>query len=234
MSLKSCQTAYGPCKFYGKDEYIGRSLYAYGEWSGDECDMLRSLANGVCLDVGANIGFMSMAMASVCNVVAFEPQPALFELLVENTRDKNVRCYNTAIGNSTQIVHMPKLRYNERGNYGSVGLVPGGFGTIQVPMTTIDSYGFENVGLIKLDVEGYELEALKGAVETIKRDRPILYVEDDRDNKRDALRSFISSLGYAIEEHKPMLFRRNNYAGNRTDIWDKQYASHNIICRARS
>ncbi len=233
MSLRSCQTQYGPCKFLGKDEYIGRSLFAYGEWSGDECDKLVSLAEGLCLDVGANIGYMSMAMASKCNVVAFEPQPELFRILEENC-GSNVVCHNVAVGNTSGRAFMPRVRYNERNNFGGLGLVKEGFGTIEVPLVTIDSYEFQGVGLIKLDVEGFELQALQGAVNTIARCKPVLYVEDDRLEKRSALRAFIGELGYTIEEHKPALFRENNYLNNKKNIWDKNYASHNIICHARS
>ena len=232
MSLKSCQTAYGPCKFYGKDEYIGRSLYVYGEWSGDECEKLISLGSGLCLDIGANIGFMSMALASRGPVIAFEPQEALFKLLVENTAGKSVECYNVALGSAAGVAHMPRVRYGEKGNYGGVRIVSGGFGTIEVPMRTLDSFGLEGVGLIKIDVEGYELEVLKGAVETIERCSPILYVEDDLEHKSYALRKYIKeTLGYKnIEEHKPQLFRENNFNKYPSNVWDKSYESRNIIC----
>ena len=231
MSLKSCQTAYGPCKFYGKDSYIGRSLYAYGEWSGDECDRLVSLANGLCIDVGANIGFMTMALASKCPVMAFEPQKELFKLLEENTADLPVAVFNCALGSVNGTAFMPKIRYGDKGNYGGVGLVKANsFSTVPVEIKTLDSFGFVDVGLIKIDVEGHELEVLKGAVDTIARFSPILYVEDDRLDKRDALRAFIKNLGYKIEEHQPRMFRKNNFAGNLTDIWEVPYESHNIIC----
>jgi FkbM family methyltransferase len=230
MSLKSCQTAYGPCKFYGKDEYIGRSLYAYGEWSGEECEKLVTLGKGLCLDVGANIGFMSMALASRYPVIAFEPQLELFRLLENNVYGKSVECHNVALGSGNGIAHMPIIRYGDRGNYGGVPIVKKSFGTREVLLRTLDSYNFENVGLIKIDVEGYELDVLRGAVNTITRCSPTLYVEDDREDKRSALRTFIKSLGYTIEEHRTRLFRENNFLGNKKDIWEAPYESHNIIC----
>ena len=231
MSLRSCQTQYGPCKFYGKDEYIGRSLYAYGEWSGAECEKLISLREGgTAVDIGANIGFMSMALGE--NVIAFEPQPELFELLVQNA--SKAVCHSVALSNRSGFAHIPMIRYGDKGNYGGVALVKPSFFTRSVICRTLDSYGFENVSLIKIDVEGHELEVLKGAVDTIARCRPVLYVEDDIDSKRYALREFITSLGYDIEEHKPFLFRENNFAGNKKDIWNTLYYSFNLICRARS
>ena len=235
MSLKSCQTAYGPCKFYGKDEYIGRSLYAYGEWSGDECEKIISLANGLCLDVGANIGFMSMALASTgLAVLSFEPQEELYRLLVENTTDLPVVPFHMALGSTTDVAHMPIIRYGERGNYGGVPLVGKSFGTREVKIDTIDNLKLEDVGFIKIDVEGHELEVLKGAEQTIRHWKPIMYIEDDREDKRRALHAYLEELDYSIEQHRPKLFRENNFAGNAVDIWELPYESHNIICRARS
>jgi hypothetical protein len=48
---------------------------------------------------------------------------------------------------------------------------------IRVPLVTIDSLGLENVTFMKIDVEGHEIAALRGAADTIKRDRPRLFVE---------------------------------------------------------
>ena len=88
-----------------------------------------------------------------------------------------------------------------------------------------------DVGFMKIDVEGYELEVLQGAVETIAHCKPILYIEDDRGDKSRALHQYIEYLGYSIEEHKPPLYRENNFFGLKKNVWDKNYASHNLICR---
>jgi FkbM family methyltransferase len=52
-----------------------------------------------------------------------------------------------------------------------------GYQRVSVPQHTLDSYHFENVDIIKIDVEGYELEVLKGADQTIATNRPIVQVE---------------------------------------------------------
>ena len=233
MSLQKCETVYGPVLCYGKDEYIGRSLYNYGEWSGDECDKLIELANGGnVVDVGANVGYFSLALASRgSKVYAFEPQHVLYDLLVQNVAGLDVSCFNRGLGNVAGIGRMPRIRYGERGNYG--GLSIGGrseLGQIEIYVEPLDRLCLNDIKLIKIDVEGYELQVLKGAVETIERCSPILYVEDDRLDKRDALRSFIKSLGYKIEEHSPRMYRENNYRGLKKNIWDKDYVSLNIIC----
>lgn len=233
MSTRSVQGRWGECHYFGKDEYVGKSIHNYGEYNPDETEKiieLASLRSGICLDIGANIGVMAQALSAVGKVVvAFEPQPAVYRLLCKNHTGQNE---NVALGSVEGEGVMPRVDYNSRGNYGGMGLgFKSDLGVIMVPIKTLDSYNFAEVGFIKMDVEGYELEALKGAVGLIDRCRPIMYIEDDRMEKSKALRDFIRSLGYTIEEHKPTLYRENNFFGKRVNVWNKNFASHNIICR---
>lgn len=220
---------YGDCTFYGKDTFIGRSLYHYGEWGGEEAAKIVSLGNGLCLDIGANVGFMSMALlSSGFEVMSFEPQPALLELLRKNC--PLAKCYGYALSDRNGVGTMPRISYSRKGNYGALGL--GGkseLGTISVECRTLDSFNL-NVGFIKIDVEGHELSVLRGAVETIERCSPVMYIEDDRVEKSTELRMFIRHLGYKIEEHRPRLYRSDNYAGYVGNIWEADYESHNIVC----
>ena len=55
-------------------------------------------------------------------------------------------------------------------------------GTITVPMRTLDSFNFDNIGYIKMDIEGYELKALKGAEQTIKKFWPVVTIEQNQGN----------------------------------------------------
>lgn len=232
--LRCTETAYGKCWFYGKDEYIGRSLFSYGEFSGEECEKLISLVGtGHMLDIGANIGFMSMGvLANGGTVTAIEPQPQLFEMLRKNC--PAAECHNVALGNYNGEAKMPKIRYGDKGNYGGLPILQKGetgpLGIITVKICKLNDFSCK-ASLVKIDVEGYELEVLKGGVEFLERNNwPTLYVEDDRPNKRAALRAFINELGYKIEEHNPPLFRHNNYYGNHSNIWNTNLISSNIVC----
>lgn len=235
---KEVNGRWGKCKFLAKDEYVGRSMYYYGEYNPDETEMILSLATGLCLDIGANIGVISQALlANGHNVVAFEPQPELYELLSENMaasaiRDLQSKAVNSAVGDEVGLAPMAKVYYGDKGNFGGMGLFEKSiYGTINVPVVTIDGYNFDDVGFMKIDVEGYEYETLVGATETIKRCRPIMYIEDDRSAKSERLRKYIESLGYTIEEHRPTLYRENNFFGLKKNVWKANYASHNLICR---
>lgn len=86
MSIREVNGKYGPVKFFGKDEYVGKSLYNYGEFSPIETARIVGLAgDGVVLDIGANIGCISQALIVAGKTVqAFEPQPAVYDLLKWN------------------------------------------------------------------------------------------------------------------------------------------------------
>lgn len=231
--LRMVAGRWGKTTYLGKDEYVGRSLHNYGEYNPDETEMILSLADKsrLCLDIGANFGVMGQALEfNGYEVVSFEPQPELFKLVLS----KNVAGmkYNCALGDMPGTAPMPKLRYDEKNNFGGMGL---GFrsvlGSIQVEVRTLDSFEFEDVGFIKIDVEGFEEKVLRGGQSTIARCRPVMYIEDDRAAQSKSLRDYIMSLGYTIEEHKPPLFREQNYLGYKKNVWGKNYVSHNLICR---
>lgn len=236
---KEINGRWGVCKFLAKDEYVGKSLYWYGEYNPDETEMILSLASGKCLDIGANMGVISQALlANEFEVIAFEPQPELAKITefncVNATKPSGTfRVIAAAVGSEMGTATMAKVHYGSKNNFGGMGLFESSiYGTITVPVVTIDMYKFNNVTLMKIDVEGYELEVLKGATETINRCKPILYIEDDRTAKSAALRKYVTDvLQYSIEEHKPTLYREENFFNLRKNVWDKNYASHNLICR---
>jgi FkbM family methyltransferase len=230
--MRSIEARYGKIWYYGKDEYVGRSLHNYGEFSGEECEIINSLATGTCLDIGANIGVMSQMLTYYGKeCVAFEPQPEIFKLLELNFEGLK---FNVALGSESGTAKMPRLRYGTKCNYGGISLnTRSELGSYDVPVMTLDSLQIASVGFIKIDVEGWEQEVLKGASETISQYKPVMYIEDDRLEKRASLRQYINYLGYDIEVSEPPLFRPNNFFNNPKNIWDKNYVSCNLICRPR-
>ena len=223
---------WGPVTYFSKDEYVGASLRYYGEYNPDETEMVLSLAqpDKLCLDIGANCGVIAQALEfSGFEVQCFEPQPEVAKVCAENVRGMVHAC---GLGDVEMMAPMPKLDYSAKNNIGGMGLnMRSVLGTITVPVKTLDSFNFQNVGFIKMDVEGFELQVLQGGRETILREKPIMYIEDDRMEKSYALRKYIQELGYTIEQHKPRLYREQNFFGLKKNIWGREYASHNLICR---
>ncbi len=234
--MRSVYGRHGEIWFYDNDEYVGRSLYNYGEFSKDECKKILELANkskdphGICLDIGANVGVIAQMLdKDGFNVIAFEPQRAIYALLEKNFSGM---CYNVALGESRDTTIMPAFDYEQKGNYSDVACdTRNDRGYVKVPIRTLDSFDIKNVCFIKMDVEGFELKVLRGGLTTIKRDKPIMYIEDAHASNSSKLRSFIQSLGYTIEEHSPKLFSEDNYFHSKKNIWEGVHVRRNIICR---
>lgn len=128
----------------------------------------------VAIQAGGNIGVWAKRMAKHFDfVMTFEPATENFRCLVQNVPD-NVACFPMALGN--EVGGWTKMKY-EPGNIGSTmtnNEAPG----VPVPIGVIDYFEFNSVDLIYLDIEGDEIEALKGAMGTIERHRPVIGVED--------------------------------------------------------
>jgi FkbM family methyltransferase len=233
---------WGVCEYFLKDEYVGRSVRVYGEYGPDETEKILELrGSGLFLDVGANIGCISQAvLASGGRVMAFEPQREVYEVMARNLAyaGSGWEAMNVAVGSAEGTAKMEVLDYSVKNNIGGLGLGAGSnpWGRYrEVPVVTLDGLGLEErVSFIKIDVEGYELEVLRGAVELIKRDKPVLYVENDRADKSAALKRFISEeLGYWFESHDPPLFRANNFFKSDKNVWGVNYVSVNLLCRPK-
>jgi hypothetical protein len=99
----------------------------------------------------------------------------------------------------------------------------------QVELRTLDSFGLTRLDFLKVDVEGMELQVLRGAADTLRRTRPILYVENDRADRSQALMDHIVSLGYDLWWHFPAMFNPHNFAAEPSDIFPG-IVSVNLLC----
>jgi len=233
--LKSCR--YGTMIFNINDRYVGRSLDAYAEFSEGEVEMFRQIvrAGDIVLDIGANIGthtlFFARQVGPVGEVVAVEPQRIVFQTLCANmalNSVTNVRCLPFAAGAEPGEIAVPRVDYARSGNFGGLS-VGGSADGERVKVITLDELNIPHCRLIKLDVEGFEEQVLRGAGQTIERTRPIMYVENDREERSDSLIRYIASLGYELHWHRPALFNPNNHAGNPINEFGR-IVSGNMLC----
>jgi FkbM family methyltransferase len=147
------------------------------------------------LDIGAHVGFWSWWLSRhFAGVDAFEPQPLLQECLRANVDAANVTLHGIALG-AHEGATMAEF---DPANTGMSHLVEGTGGAI--PVRRLDDFAFDDVDFIKLDAEGYELFVLQGGVETLRRNRPVVLVEQAEWNARYGVEylaavSFLESLG---------------------------------------
>jgi FkbM family methyltransferase len=127
---------------------------------------------GIALQAGANWGYWPARMALIFDrVYTFEPDPACFVCTCANTANfENVYRYQAALGNGPAFIDL-KRDTDTTGNQIVDGKGP-------LPTLRIDDFGFEELDLIYLDIEGQELNALKGALETLERCKPVVIYEE--------------------------------------------------------
>jgi FkbM family methyltransferase len=209
------------------DAYIGKSLENYGEFSEGEHDLFRQIVHpgDVAIEVGANIGSLTVPLARLVGssgrIIAFEPQRSVFQTLCANIALNsldNVECHWKAVGSAAGEIVVPVLDPSQTTNFGGLGLGEYQRGE-RVPVATIDSLELPRCALLKVDVEGMELEVFRGAKRTLDRCQPVLYFENDRQEKSSALLAFLLECGYRLFWHLPRMFSAGNYYGNAENVF---------------
>ena len=223
------ESRYGPMLYPPKDQYVGRSFKEYGEFSQGELDLFTHFiaAGAIVLDIGANIGAHTVPLAQLVGVngvvVAFEPQPVLHKILCANlvlNSVPNALTYAMALGDCEGECLIPVLDYSQSNNFGGIGMDMVEEGEA-VPLGKLDTFELERVDFIKLDVEGFESKVLEGAVDTIARCRPIMYIENDRPGKSAELIQRCFDMGYRLWWHTPPLFSPDNFKGNKENVFPR-------------
>jgi FkbM family methyltransferase len=235
-SLRFCR--HGPMLYNQNDAYVGRSLDLYGEYNEDEWLLLNELVrpHTFVVEVGANLGSHTVALAKASSCVfAFEPQRLIYQTLCANiafNQLTNVFAWQAAIGGGhLPRTFMPELDPHKPYNFGAVSMQtePSSEAVVQL---TLDSLNIPQCGLLKIDVEGMELDVLRGAAQMIGRFRPYLYVENDRAEKSAALIEHLQLLGYTLYWHLPPLFNPSNFAQYKENVFPG-IVSVNMLCLPR-
>jgi FkbM family methyltransferase len=217
--VKACRR--GLMLYNMHDTNVGRILDTYGEYSESEIELFAQVLRpgDAALDVGANIGSLAVALGGIVGpkgvVHAFEPQEHVWRNLVANVTLNeldHVHCWNAAVGAEPGTIPVPRMNPEAAHSFGSVRLAPqGGKGTVPVPVVTIDGLKLERCRLIKADVEGWEASVVRGAAETIRRCKPLLYLEADQEDRVPELIDAVRETGYRMFWHVAPYCRRDNF-----------------------
>lgn len=171
---------------------------------------------GTFFDIGSNWGYFALYTASNhsrLTVHAFEPQPQSYQNLVSCIEQAGlsgmVVCHNLALSSidGEAFIQIPDSLHSGLAEVSKLG----GGGAVRIGTRRLDSMGLPQPDCIKLDVEGHEIEVLKGAKETLAAARPFIIFE----NKPDYLRPdkvldvlfFLAGLGYCF--YMPAVQRRH-------------------------
>ena len=190
------------------DQYIGNTIRHGYEWDGW---MRRDIQehykeNTDILDIGANIGYNTLMFSDYGPVHSFEP--VYHEFVTRNVEinklNNPVKVYDIALSNKVGDVtlYMPKNapdnpRYI---NYGGTSMNPSDDYNTETPLVSrcdiLDNVYSGVPSIIKIDIEGEELNMLRGAVETIKKHTPVLLIEIHGYSENNEIVTFLKTLGY--------------------------------------
>ena len=153
------------------------------------------------VQAGGAYGLWPLALSERFNTVyTFEPDCHNFPLLAENTAERvNVIRWQAALGSQAGFVAVQRDDA-EADNAGAGYVVVGG----KVPVVALDTLCLPALDFLCLDVEGYELEALTGAIRTIRAYRPVVMLESKRlphmTQDPNAAVELLLDLGYEVRE----------------------------------
>jgi FkbM family methyltransferase len=198
-----------------------------------EIDIIEKIAGQRrrCIDIGANVGLYTYRFAQLFRYVeSFEPIP-LCAKIISSSKLRNVTVHNTALSNQhgQATLNIPATGGPEATSFASLSNQFAEADTLTVDLQTLDSFEFSEVDLIKIDVEGHELEVLQGGLETLKRESPTLLIEvEQRHHPASGIEeifTFILALGYrgSFLQH-----------GRMTDLSEFDLAKHQSCSDPRS
>jgi FkbM family methyltransferase len=183
---------------------LGFGLMVTGSFDPPLARFLRTALRpgGVMVDVGANVGYMSLvalsAVGATGSVYSFEMDRRSFRCLSRTQamhRTYHWKVFHQAVGERDGMVGLEQTKEPAHAHVKVSG-------TLTIPMKRLDDCGTERVDLIKVDVEGYELQVLQGAAQLLGRDKPVVVCElNDELLRRFGTTSaqvfaFMGSMGY--------------------------------------
>jgi FkbM family methyltransferase len=173
------------------DTGVAEALSLYGVWGAEELSIFsQHLTSGMnVIDVGANIGHHSVAMARLVapsgRILCIEPQREMNRLLHANLTANGINCATVVrciLGKCVGEATLSQTDYEKPGNFGATDVSRTEVKGERVAMTTLDVlvanyFSDLTVHFVKIDVQSYELFVLQGAKNLLLRDRPLIYLE---------------------------------------------------------
>lgn len=180
---------------------------------GQEEPGYRSIENDIrkaqtIFDIGANNATSSLFFANLntdASILAFEPHPATYENALENialNSFTNIRLFNFGLGNANNSVQLYEVDPTNNG-MNRVLPINSDYPSTEIHIRTLDSFIDEEkisaVSLLKIDVEGYEYQVLKGGEQSLKKYLPLLFIELDDDNLKNNKASAAELISLLLE-----------------------------------
>ena len=208
---------------------VGIEILSHAHYTSESVALLRRLldllrqvrGDGlIALDGGANLGVMTIELARHMtgwgSILAIEAQERVFYALAGNIAINNcfnARALNAVLAERPGMAQVPVPDYLRPGSFGSLEMrrtaatefigqpIDYGAGaTAPVAAVAVDALGLPRLDLLKVDVEGMELDVIAGARATLARHHPLVFAEHLKVGF-ERLRDALAGLGYAVRRH---------------------------------
>ncbi|WP_040976969.1 FkbM family methyltransferase [Necropsobacter massiliensis] len=212
-------------------DFISQYARTYGEWSEIEVQFFHKILteSSNVIEVGSNIGMHTIPIAKKATqgkIFCFEPQRIIFQLLCSNlmlNQLSHVYTYQQGVSHKNEQIEIATSDYNTPWNYGSFSLnqgfnTEGNFqGVInkeKIQIITLDSHPeiqqLTHLALLKIDAEGFDLNVLKGAKQTIQTHQPVIFIEAHPHQAKKLL-EYLAQLDYRCYWFVSARYQADNY-----------------------
>ena len=170
------------------------------------------IINTNIIDLGGNIGTTSLLMSEVlsknCKIYTFEPiySNILLQNIIDNNLIDQIELYPFGVGNKEEIFKIKNPDLETIDNFGALSLINNKTqqNGLEIQIVPLDIFNFENVSLIKIDVEHMEIQVLEGCLDLITKYKPTILIETYQMDvlKETYVFKNLLELGYTIEPIK--------------------------------
>ncbi len=194
------------------------------------CDELKKHESPVFLDIGTNIGLISLAVLKTIpnvKIFCFEPGPIPYasftSTILANKLSDKVKLYNEALNKESGYIDF--YMHNDKDSSGD-GMIDtrrseSDSTRITVKSTTLDEWSNlnneEKINVVKIDIEGAELCALQGSIEFLSKNKPIIFLEISKENLKVYPHNELDILNF-FESNDYNLFNLSNMKINQDNI----------------
>ena len=219
MKLQRARTPDG-IFYVQENDVVAKRLLKGEAWEPHFGALVRAVVKpgDIAADIGANIGYNTVVLArqvgSDGRVLAFEPQSQIRQQLTSNVSENgfgfNVTIFPFGLGDQDgQALELEPIDY--AAPVVNVGDTKIGQGGEKIQLRTLDSFNLERLDFIKLDVQGFETRVLRGAAATIKRCRPLMFVEVEEWNLKAQATSAVELIGTILEQKYTIVWIKNDW-----------------------
>jgi FkbM family methyltransferase len=198
------------------------------------------------LDIGANVGIYSYHFRNTFkNIDAFEPLNEITHRL-QSTQNQSLKVHNVALSNKSGELqfHIPSINGKTFPPLASLEKRDGKCEVRTVKVDTVDSYDFDDVDLVKIDVEGHEKYVIEGARKVIEKNMPILIIEIEQRHIKNQIDEVFQSIlnlnydGFFLQNGNLTSLNEFNYGINQKpyleNVMAKEYINNFIFIPSKN